>query len=313
MQKKMSVIVYDCRWLAVIVLSFLLLAGCNRKPNDQLIVEQIEAKLFQDSALKKCDIHVASANGVVTLTGSVDNKGEELAAANLAQQVKGVRQVIVTLDVTAAHLDDKTNSLQPTPQADGTPPQPPPAKTSDTVKTIDTKPADTTAEVPAAIVNISYDDPIDRYLSQKPNSKLRSPLTGNGSVFESNGRQYTIDPRLIVAISGAETSFAAGKCRHTPVSDTRNAWNWFYCYGKQSCGTDPCVNSPFDTWGSGIKTVSKYVERNYVMKGLTDVRKIQTKYCIDGCDYWVKNVDFFMREMGGDPENLSVADPYPPH
>lgn len=301
---------YSRPWAILLLSSFLILCGCSRKPDDHAIVQQIEAKLFQDSNLKKCDIHVASVQGVVTLSGSVDNKSEKLAAANVAQQVQGVKQVIVSLDVTVAKHE--TSPAPAALQAEVTAPsETPPAKPTGTDMT-DPAPANDSAEVPAAIVNVSYDDPIDRYLSRKPNLKLRSPLTGNGPVFELNGRQYTIDPRLIVAISGAETSFAAGKCRHTPVADTRNAWNWFWCYGKQSCGADPCVNSPFDTWGSGIKTVSKYVERNYVMKGLTDVRKVQTKYCVDGCEYWVKNVDAFMREMGGDPENLSVADPYAP-
>ena len=136
-------------------------------------------------------------------------------------------------------------------------------------------------------------------------------MTGRGSVFEADGVTYTIDPRLVVAISGAETSFATGKCHKTPVVDTRNAWNWFWCYGNNSCGNDVCDNSAFDTWDSGIKTVSKYVKRNYIMKGLTDVRKIQVKYCTEDCDYWVKNVQTFMQQMGGDPENLTVAQPFP--
>jgi hypothetical protein len=118
-----------------------------------------------------------------------------------------------------------------------------------------------------------------------------------------------VDPRLIVAISGAETSFGTAKCRKTPVTSTLNAWNWFWCYANNKCGTDPCVNSKFDSWDSGIKTVTKFMRRNYINKGYTTVPLIRAKYCIDGCDYWSKNVTHFLQEMDGDPNNLSVPLP----
>jgi hypothetical protein len=276
-----------------------LLAGCSRKPNDQLIVQQVEARLFQDSTLKKCDIHVESANGSVTLTGNVNAEGEKLAAGRLASEVPGVKQVVVSLNVLQVERAPGSDAAPPVAEAPVAPaPQ---------------QPASVSPVTPASLKSPIWDDPIDRYLARKPSLKMPSPLAGHGSIFESDGRQYTIDPRLIVAISGAETSFASGKCHKTPIIATRNAWNWFWCYGNGSCGTDVCTNSAFDSWDSGIKTVSKYVKRNYVMKGLTDVRKIQTKYCTEGCDYWVKNVDAFMQEMGGDPENLTVLEPFPAH
>src|SRR6202007_2613961 len=114
-------------------------------------------------------------------------------------------------------------------------------------------------------------DPIDQFLAKNPRSHPPSPLTGQGSMFESYGQQYTIEPRLIVAISGAETQFGTSNCHSTPVVNTRNAWNWFWCYADNTCGNDSCINSPFDTWASGIKTLSKFMRRNYLNKGYTTI------------------------------------------
>jgi len=292
---------------AAVLLAGLVLTGCSKKPDDQAIAKDVEQRLSQDPKLKATDIHAVSNNGAVILTGNVVSDAQKMEAANVASQVNGVRQVIVSLErepvataATTTAPSASTQPVEPTPQPTTSPAPSSPGAVAPPL-------------VPASITTHTWTDPIDQYLASKPNTHNYSPMVGRGSVFESDGAEYTIDPRLIVAISGAETSFATGKCHKTPVVDTRNAWNWFWCYGNNSCGTDVCDNSTFDTWDSGIKTLSKYVKRNYIMKGLTDVRKIQVKYCTEGCDYWVKNVQTFMQQMGGDPENLTVARPFPGH
>src|SRR5689334_19737897 len=58
---------------------------------------------------------------------------------------------------------------------------------------------------------------IDAYLARK-----RSPLSGLGASFSGYGRDYNVDPRLVVAIAGAETTFSGHVCVE------KNAWNWFY-------------------------------------------------------------------------------------
>jgi BON domain len=324
----------------IVFLLFGLLWGCNKKPNDQLLSQQVQDRFFQDPELRKFDIQVESANGVVTLTGIVDEENERASASRIAGQVPGVKQVVLSLTAAeAATQTEESNPAQPsghTPEdaarraavaaslahqnapatlASASPHNNAPATTafgsphSDSPHAAPprTNSGSTPPATPAALITKSWNDPIDRYLARKPTLRTPSPLTGNGPIFELDGKQYTIDPRLIVGISGAETSFATGKCHSTPVSTTRNAWNWFYCYGSGSCGKDVCTNSPFDSWESGINIVSKYMQRNYVMKGLTDVRKIQTKYCISGCTYWVPNVEAIMKEMGGDPEHLTLT------
>src|SRR5437660_580481 len=85
---------------------------------------------------------------------------------------------------------------------------------------------------------------IDNYLNGiHPKNDLR-PLAGHGSSFTSQGSTYNVDPRFVVAISGAETTFGAFTC------STDNAFNWFW-----NAGTG-CHQSPFDTWDTGIQTVS---------------------------------------------------------
>lgn len=148
---------------------------------------------------------------------------------------------------------------------------------------------------------------IDQYLARKPSASHPSPLVGLGATFEKFGNQYAIDSRLIVAITAAETTYATGVCHSTPVVTTRNAWNWFWCYGNDSCGDNVCVNSTFDTWGSGIQTLSKYMRKNYINKGYNTVELIASKYCTAGCENWVPNVTASMKQMNGDPNNLTLG------
>jgi len=147
---------------------------------------------------------------------------------------------------------------------------------------------------------------IDQYLAKKPNAAHPSPLVGQGATFETYGQQYAIDPRLIVAITAAETSYATGLCHSTPVAKTHNAWNWFWCEASDACGSDVCVNSPFDTWGSGIETVSHFMRSTYINKGYYNVKLIASKYCTVGCENWIPNVTASLQEMSGDPENLTL-------
>jgi len=147
---------------------------------------------------------------------------------------------------------------------------------------------------------------IDLYLASRPSTANPSPLLGQGAMFETYGRQYSVDPRLIVAISAAETSLATGKCHSTPVVNTHNAWNWFWCEPNHACGADVCVGSSFESWGSGIATVSHFIRTTYLNKGYTNVKLIASKYCTADCDNWVPNVTNALVEMNGDPENLTL-------
>jgi len=137
---------------------------------------------------------------------------------------------------------------------------------------------------------------IDQYLGSKHIANIQgqvvpSPLNGLGSTFVDNGSQYGVDPRLIVAISGAESSFGVHICA------ANNAWNWFW--------NVTCANSPFDSWNSGITTLSHFMAKSYILHGYNTVSLIGARYCAAGCENWVPNVTEFLADMGGDPSSLT--------
>lgn len=130
---------------------------------------------------------------------------------------------------------------------------------------------------------------IDNYLTGK-----NSPLVGTGAAFVQRGLEWNIDPRLIVAIAGAESTFGKNICVQF------NAWNWFYG------GT--CEQSPYDSWEAGIQPVTKYMRLSYLNKGRNTIELIGARYCQSGCDDWVPNVTlFYASELGGDINDLGCA------
>jgi hypothetical protein len=104
--------------------------GCARKPDDGKISSEIQNKFSQDSGLSAKQLSVQASNGVVTLSGAVDNDAQRDAAARQAASVAGVKEVVNNLQVgtTAA-----ANVPQPSPaqKADAPPaasPKPAPGK-----------------------------------------------------------------------------------------------------------------------------------------------------------------------------------------
>jgi hyperosmotically inducible periplasmic protein len=84
--------------LVMLPSSALAQAGTAAKVDDGALKARIETRLQSAASLKDDTITVAVQNGVVTLTGKVDSKGESQHAAQLAH-VKGVTNVENKLDV----------------------------------------------------------------------------------------------------------------------------------------------------------------------------------------------------------------------
>ncbi len=134
---------------------------------------------------------------------------------------------------------------------------------------------------------------LDAYLASKS-----SPMTGQGAAFVASGGQWQVDPRLVVAIAGAESSFGQITC--APF----NAWGW------------GCPNGPyrFESWADGFDTVMKGLRTNYLSEGRTSVALIHQKYAPVGAandptglnNHWTINVSRFMVEMGGDPNDVDL-------
>ena len=81
--------------VAVLALSM----GCSHKPNDAKISADIQAKYAQDSGLSTKQLSVESVNGVVTISGTVDNTAQRDAASRQASSEPGVTQVVNNLVV----------------------------------------------------------------------------------------------------------------------------------------------------------------------------------------------------------------------
>lgn len=149
-----------------------------------------------------------------------------------------------------------------------------------------------TPSMPAAPYDPKLGSKIDTYLAGKG-----SPIAGNGSVFFSSGVQYNVDPRLIVGIAGAESSYGTAWAA-CPASGF-NAWSWFYK------GT--CANSPFSSYAEGIQTVTHFMRKSYLNKGYTTIAKIGAKYCAAGCSSWVPTVTQSYTAQLGDTSDLTFS------
>lgn len=114
-----------------------------------------------------------------------------------------------------------------------------------------------------------------------------SPLAGHGDAFIQAGRKYGFDPRLLVAISGAESSLGVHAQGHNPF------------------GWGPGIH--FQNWGQAIDRVAAGLKQNYLAKGLTTVEQIQQKWAPvhvandpTGLNSnWAKNVKHFLAQLGG--------------
>lgn len=133
---------------------------------------------------------------------------------------------------------------------------------------------------------------IDQYLQSKG-----SPMAGQGAAFLEAGVEYEIDPRLIVAIAGAESYFGITTCADF------NAWGW-------GCPTRP---QAFTGWPHAIRTVAKGLRENYLDDGLETVGEIHLRYAPpnatndpNGLNFaWSDNVAKFLVEQGGDPQHVA--------
>lgn len=88
-------------YLTAIVLAGVLGLGvaCNKAPNDAQLTSDIQSKMNTDSGLQGKQLSVQTANGTVTLSGTVDNDNQREAAARYAASEPGVKQVINNLQV----------------------------------------------------------------------------------------------------------------------------------------------------------------------------------------------------------------------
>ncbi|HKW17529.1 MAG TPA: BON domain-containing protein [Terriglobales bacterium] len=95
MEARLSLILRILTCCALLVLGI----ACNKAPDDAKVTSDIQAKLAADSGLQDKQLTVQTANGTVTLAGSVDSQAERDAAAKYATSEPGVRTVINNLQI----------------------------------------------------------------------------------------------------------------------------------------------------------------------------------------------------------------------
>jgi cell wall-associated NlpC family hydrolase len=127
---------------------------------------------------------------------------------------------------------------------------------------------------------------IDEFLASRG-----SPMAGYGQAFVDAGRAYDVDPRLLVSISGIETSFGTASGAGTDIVG-HNAWGW-----------GPHI--AFADWPTAIDTITKGLRDGYLSQGLTTIDQIVGRYApaSDGNDEsgWAATVGQYFRELGGGP------------
>ena len=96
--KRAPLIISSC----VLAIILAITVGCAKKPDDAKISSDVQGRFSQDSGLSTKQLNVQAANGVVTISGTVDNDAQRDAAARQAAAVAGVKEVVNNLQVAGA-------------------------------------------------------------------------------------------------------------------------------------------------------------------------------------------------------------------
>lgn len=135
---------------------------------------------------------------------------------------------------------------------------------------------------------------IHKYLDEK-----KATFSDSADLIDSYAQKYNIDPRLAIAISGAETQFGKDS-DGLNCPQYNNPWN-FLINGK-------CMK--FDDWDSSIKQVFAQLRKYREHDNLSTIEQIGEVYCTSGCENWLSNVKAFYKEQGGNPETNDYSYPF---
>lgn len=106
-----------------------------------------------------------------------------------------------------------------------------------------------------------------------------SPMASSSEQFVLAGKKYGVNPKLIVAISGIESSFGKKNIA------LHNAW------GRKAKGGG--YNS-YASWKDAIWDQASYLKRRYFDRGLITVEQIAPVYCPPNYRRWAERVNYFM-------------------
>jgi hypothetical protein len=179
--------------------------------DDQQIGSDIQSKINAESALNGQNIQVAVANGVVTLTGKVDNDASRALAAADSATIDGVKTVVnnLTVGATKAAVAPPPPPPAPSPKkkrrevAEAAPPPPPPQQVAPPpppqvpVQTVAPPPP------PPAPVAKTVTLPAGTVIPIRMTDTLDSATTQSNTVFHGSLAGDLIADGMVVAKSGA--------------------------------------------------------------------------------------------------------------
>jgi hyperosmotically inducible protein len=79
---------------AAIALAFSCGQGPRQETSDVAVTEEVTNRFERDTELTSFDLQVTTQDGVVTLTGRVDEEWQRNDAARITYEVPGVKQVV---------------------------------------------------------------------------------------------------------------------------------------------------------------------------------------------------------------------------
>lgn len=142
--------------------------------------------------------------------------------------------------------------------------------------------------VPGVGTDVAMVALIDGYLASK-----QSPMTGLGAVFVSESHAAGLDPRFLVAIAGAETSFGT----YGPSQTIQNPF-----------GMGPGI--AYSSWSEAIGAAARNLTGGYYLgEGRLTIAAIQQRWAPNGAandptglnSHWTRNVSTYYAALGGDP------------
>ena len=80
--------------------------SASAEVKDGWVTTRVKAALLYDNRVDGTDIHVETASGIVTLTGSVNSKNERDIAKQITRSIGGVKSVVDRIDVAQAPAGD---------------------------------------------------------------------------------------------------------------------------------------------------------------------------------------------------------------
>lgn len=113
--------------------------------------------------------------------------------------------------------------------------------------------------------------------------KYNSPLKGHAHKFVETAEKYSIDYKLMPAISCMEST-----CGKRIIPNSYNPFGWGI-YGSNYIG--------FKNFDEAIETVGAGLNKGYFSKGLDTVKEIAPVYTPPNSYNWMSGVNFFIADM----------------